>query len=216
MLDVLHPGHPDRQDTEVFIQAVFARQYDADIRHFMPHMVRLSYDDSGELYSAVGYREAADGPLFLEHYLDSPVETAMAHAMEQPVSRNDIVEVGNLAEVGPGGARDAIIALTAYLYGAGYHWVAITAVPRLVNAFQRIGLRTVYLADADIMRLPESERSLWGRYYDNRPKVVGGDIRLGYRALEAMKHELPEGCCELMNVGRNLGMAWARQHGVNA
>ena len=47
--------------------------------------------------------------------------------------------MGNLATVSSGGARWLIIALTAYLQGAGYDWVVFTAVRSLRNSFEKPG-----------------------------------------------------------------------------
>jgi hypothetical protein len=44
-------------------------------------------------------------------------------------------------------------------------------------------LRPVELGGATLAHLPEYERADWGRYYDNRPTVMAGDIAHGYQSL---------------------------------
>lgn len=47
--------------------------------------------------AALGYRRAGDEPLFLEQYLDEPIEDAASKAIGRPTARADIVELGNFA-----------------------------------------------------------------------------------------------------------------------
>jgi len=65
-----------------------------------------------------------------------------------------------------------------FLHAAGYRWVLFTAVTHLFNAFQRLGLKPVRLAEAEPGRLPDAGAS-WGRYYEAGPVVCAGDISAG-------------------------------------
>ena len=210
MLDVLHPGHPDREQTEHFIKTVFLEQYNAQIEHFLPHLVRLRYDETGEQYSVAGYQEALSGPLFVERYLRQSVDHELSKRIGQHVTRELIVEVGNLAEAGPGGGRDAIIALVSFLFGAGYRWGVVTAVPKVANGFRRLGLKYVELGVADPKCLTLEEQAQWGSYYDHNPMIRAADLRLTYRVLEVMCHHFPPGCRSIMQEARELGLQWKR------
>jgi len=183
IIEALEVDHPERGKTEQFIHDRFNLEYDADLHNYMPHLVRLS-TRGGELVAAVGYRDAACHGLFVEHYFDDPIETVMGRKLGQKPVRNEIVEVGNLADAHPGGARAAITALTAYLYGAGFRWVVFTGVTKLRNAFFRLGIDTLHIGDADPGRLDTEEQKAWGRYYLAGPRVMAGDIHEGYWALE--------------------------------
>jgi len=210
MLDVLHPGHSDREQAEAFIRDVFAREYGACVQSFMPHLIRLRYDQTGEYYSVAGYKEATSGSLFVEQYLRQSVDYELSHKIGQTVGRNLIVEVGNLAEAGPGGGRDAIIALVSFLFGAGYQWGVVTAVPKLANGFRRLGLKYVDLGVADPQKLSAEQRVAWGSYYDHKPMIRAADLRMTYRVLEVMSHNFPAGCREVMHKSRDLGLQWQR------
>jgi len=183
IVEALEVNHPERSEVEQFIHDRFDVEYHADIQHYMPHLVRLS-TRAGELVAAVGYCDAACHDLFVEHYFDEPIEVVMSRELGQELARHDIVEVGNLAETHPGGARAAITALVAYLYGAGFRWVVLTGVAKLRNAFFRLGIDPVYIGDADPSRLDAGEQKAWGRYYLAEPRIMAGDIHEGYRALE--------------------------------
>jgi len=208
MLDILHPGHSDRYQAEAFIHEVFAKKYNADISVFMPHLIRLRYDETGACYSVAGYKEAVSGELFVEQYLRQSVDYELSRKIGQRVNRDVIVEVGNLAEAGPGGGRDAIIALVSFLFGAGYQWGVVTAVPQLANGFRRLGLKYIELGEADPDKLSPEQRMAWGTYYNHKPMIRAADLRMTYRVLEVMSHNFPAGCRGLMTEARDLGLQW--------
>lgn len=200
-LDIIEPDHADRAEVEAFIRAAFFEVYQARIKLFMPHLVRLRTLHD-HLVAVVGYRDAANHQLFLERYLDRPVEQVLAAHVGQPVCREDIVEVGNLADAAPGGARAAIIILTAFLHSAGYRWVVFTGVPKLRNAFGRLGLEPIELTPADPMRLTPEEREEWGSYYGGQPLVMGGDIMQGFESLDMLRRLLLETWQDAMSQGQ--------------
>jgi hypothetical protein len=121
--------------------------------------------------------------LFLEHYLDHPIEVTLQNRLRQPVRREEVIEVGNLSALYPGAARWLIVALTVMLYDEGYRWVVFTGTKALHNGFHRLGLRPVELGAATLMHLPAEERADWGSYYDHSPKVLAGSIAYGYQSL---------------------------------
>ena len=204
MLDILHSKHKDRTQTEQFIQSVFIQTYGAHIRYFMQYLIRLRYDKTGTCYSVAGYNEAGLGMLFVEQYLDQTIEFELSQKTGGLVNRNLIVEVGNLAEVGPGGARDIIIALISFLSGAGFQWGVVTAVPKLSNAFHRLGLEWVDLGLADPNVLSVDERTSWGTYYDQKPIVRAANLLKSYRVLQN-KRGLPDYCRELIDKAYQMG-----------
>lgn len=177
-----------RASLEQFIHDVYAKQYDADIKHFMPALMGL-HSQNGSYLAALGMRPADQGHLFLEHYLDKPIENLLSdatHYEDNEISRNSIVEVGNLAAHHAGGTRWLIIALTAYLQGAGYDWVAFTSVPSLRNSFRKLGLKLFKLGDAELSHLPGNEQEYWGRYYETRPEVMVVNVHHTYGVLEKL------------------------------
>ncbi len=172
----------DRQEVESFIRQCFAAMHGAHIRHFMPRLLSLCAK-SGERIAAFGLRDAAEAPLFLERYLDAPIEQTLQARLDHSVRRDDVIEVGNLSAFYPGAARWLIVAVTVMLHDAGYRWVTFTGTSALRNGFHRLGLRPVELGTATLMHLQPSERADWGSYYDHSPKVFAGDIAHGYQSL---------------------------------
>ncbi len=174
-----------RSEIEQFIHRCFYHAHGADVRHFLPTLMSLRNDD-GDLLGALGLRSAKEERLFLEQYLDRPVEQLLAAKVNRPVDRDGIVEVGNLAVTASGGGRWLITALTAYLQASQGKWVVFTAGPVLCNAFRRLGMNPIDLGSADPSRLDADERSAWGSYYDQEPRVMAGRVEYGFRILQGL------------------------------
>lgn len=172
------PEETRRPAFEAYIQQRFRKAHGADIRHFMPELFGLN-NASGELCAVAGVRLANTEELFLERYLDEPIDPLISAAANQTVDRTGIVEVGNLAASDTGSARLSIIAITYLLAMGGLEWVAFTGNIGLVNSFHRLGLKPVTLCAADPARLGDDRHS-WGSYYDSKPWVHVGNIRAGF------------------------------------
>jgi hypothetical protein len=190
-----HPGrieqlarnHPRRTCLERFIAEVYLRRYGARINHFAEQLIAFQ-DEAGNWLAAAGYTPATDAPLFVEQYLDVPVEEALTARIGAPVARHQVVEAGNLAAVGPGAARNMIVALAVLLHRLQLGWVVLTGTRTLRNAFFRLGLVPLALVHASPQRLPDRGSS-WGSYYQMDPTVVAADITAGFLSLQA-RHRL--------------------------
>lgn len=177
-------GDPLRAELVQYIQQRFFEAHGADVQMFMPELLGLR-TANGALCASAGLRLASHEPLFLEHYLDSPIEQAATGLLGASVQRASIVEVGNLAASNLGSARLCIITLTWLLAVRGLEWVVFTGNTSLVNSFGRLGLRPVTVCAADPLRLGE-HRHDWGRYYQTRPHVHIGNIRAGFAHLQGL------------------------------
>ena len=165
----------DRQAVERAITKKFERAYGAHLKHFLPDLMRL--DVAGELGAVAGINAASNGALFLEQYLDRPVEQAVAGAVMTPVDRHGIVEIGNLAANIPGHAYSLFAALATTLSISGFRWVVCTATPQVAAMLSRMGFSSQAICAADPSLL-ESDATDWGDYYATRPRVLAGDVRL--------------------------------------
>lgn len=178
-LEPIHRTHPHRDACEHFIAARFQRAYGARVAHFSPYLLGIR-DSLARWRAASGYTPADGRTLFLEQYLDAPIEVELARCRGRPVARDSIVEVGNLAAVSPGMARTLIPMLAQHLDRLGYEWVAFTATRELRNTFTRLGLDPIALATAEPARLPDGGAH-WGSYYANNPIVMAGKVSHGVR-----------------------------------
>lgn len=175
-------GDGDRGELEAFIHARFESIHHADVHHFLPELIGLQ-DSHGRLIAAAGMRPASQGALFLERYLDEPLEGVVSRLAGRAVAREQLVEVGNLAALSAGSARVIITAVTWLLAARGLQWVAFTGASTLVNSFHRLGLEPTVIAEADPQRL-NGEMASWGSYYAQHPLVYAGNIGYGHDELE--------------------------------
>ena len=98
----------DREEVERFITDIYAKSYNAEISVHYPILMSVR-DEAGKLLAATGFRPAQSEPLFLEQYLDAPIEAVLN------APRSQIVEIGNLASQGGGASLFLFAALAAYL-----------------------------------------------------------------------------------------------------
>jgi hypothetical protein len=131
--------------------------------------------------AGLGYRRASDGGLFLESYLDEPVEVEVGKALGRSIARSDVVEIGNFA------ADNAFVMLELWgaaandLAGSSEIAVATLTAP-LRRIFNRIGLPFVSVRPARPERLGQGARE-WGSYYQQDPQVCAGVIADGQAAI---------------------------------
>src|SRR5690606_2503071 len=162
-LSLLRGQDPGRAAVEAFIAERFHRHHGARISEFLPALLALRC--RGELCAALALRPAALGNLFLEHYLDTPAEQAIAALTRGPVSRSGVVEVGALG-AGRGGASGLLcLRRRAGVHPAGLHGVRFTGTPGVVRGLGKLGFTIRGLCPARPQALP-GERAQWGSYDD--------------------------------------------------
>jgi len=179
-----------RAAAETFISQRFAESYGSRIEAFMPRLFSVRNRD-GNMCGAFGLRSASRN-LFLEQYLDTPIEHVIASHAGSRIERRVIVEVGHFSGAFPGAARAMIGLLTERLHHEGYEWVVFTGTAGLRNAFSRMGLFPLDIQAATADRIPVEERAAWGSYYEHAPRVLAGNVRAGYQAMRVPA--LPR-CC---------------------
>lgn len=173
-----------------FVRQQFSRHHAASIDSLMPWQCSLR-DGKQALVASVGLRSAAFGPLFLEHYLEAPIEQQLAQALQQPVARDEILEVGNLAATS-GHARLLFLSMARYLASQRFRYVVFTATDKVQEIIQQLGLSPIHLAQASAERVPDA--SVWGSYYQRSPMVLAGEIKEGWRHLQTLPAVLDKLC----------------------
>lgn len=194
--------HSDRIEVQDFIRRIFMQAHQAELSVFYPHL--LAFNTNEQVRSVVGYRDGSAPDLFSAQYFDLPVHERASQCLGEAVVPKDMVEVGNLAIFDHGQARWVIAATTVFLAAAGYRWVLFTAGKPLANAFKRLGLKPLPLAEADPNRLPDRGAS-WGSYYSGQPKVYLGDIHAGLQKLHGLGLKRPN-LQHLFRSAQNLGL----------
>ncbi|MGL4827184.1 MAG: thermostable hemolysin [Vibrionaceae bacterium] len=170
-------------ELQAYIQEAYSKAFNATIPHFLPMLAGL-YRADGVLVGACGMNLASDGRLYLENYLDQPIEQAVAKKLAIAVpARQKIIEIGNFASSEPGNARLMFAALCKLLCDNQLDFVVFTGTAKLRRSFERLSLNPVELALADA-KMVGSDADAWGEYYSNQPKVMVGDINAGKAVLE--------------------------------
>ena len=169
----LYPADDSRrEELEHFVHDVFASKHGARVCSFMPTLLAMR-NDQGNVCSVAGFRCAAEQGLFLERYLDEPIEYAIASSARQQVSRSEIVEVGNLAGLNCRSAMRLVLDLPRILLDRGHRWIVFTATDTLRQLLATYHAPLFDLAAATASRV-ENTSDEWGRYYETQPRVMAG------------------------------------------
>jgi hypothetical protein len=171
-LSLYRASDPHREDLERFVRDVFASKHGARVCSFMPTLLAMR-NDAGDVCSVAGFRCAAGQPLFLEQYLDEPVERAISTFSGQQVDRSQIVEVGNLAGVSCRSAMRLVLDLPRILLEGGHRWIVFTATDTLRGLLASYHAPLLDLAEASVSRV-QGAGDDWGQYYERRPRVMAG------------------------------------------
>lgn len=166
----------DSKGVEDFIVQTYAKAYGAKIGVHYPILMSVR-DEAGTILAALGFRYAANGPLFLEQYLSHSVEDIL------DTPRSAITEIGNLASSGGGASSFLFVALSAYLDGKGQTHAVITGTNFIEKRLRTLGLRPIRLSAADPGLLLHKNEN-WGTYYDTDPHVLVGQVDHGYHSLQ--------------------------------
>lgn len=168
------PTSTHRAAIQTYIHDRFARVHHAEVTHFLPNIISLGC--GGEYSAAVGLAPANGDRLFAEHYLDAPIEQIISEKTGVCVTRNHIMEIGNLVSTWKGSSLLLFIVIGEVMERLGYHYVLFTGTREVKALLARLRYSPTVLADADPNRLPDAGES-WGSYYTNQPQVMFGDNR---------------------------------------
>jgi thermostable hemolysin len=163
-----------RAHVEHYIAEHFYSYYQAQLASFLPYF--LATHSENQISSALGFHPAHTGEqLFLEQYLDHDIQSTLGRLFHRTISREDVVEIGNLTSSKKGSSHILFVLTAAILYEAGYKWVVFTATKQVETLLTKLGLTPVCVCNADPERLSD-QGSSWGSYYDQKPKVLAGNL----------------------------------------
>lgn len=154
-----------------FVENQYKKVHRASIECDFPTLM-AACDHRGQLLAAAGIR-APGQRFFLENYLEKSAEQVLSDRFNNPVAREKIIEVGNLA-----GGRDRLATLYLmhqmweYLIRCGFEYLILTGTRSLLYKFRQLPLH--HLADANAEQIPGASK--WGSYYDDEPRVVTGRL----------------------------------------
>ncbi|NQV69389.1 MAG: thermostable hemolysin [Pseudohongiella sp.] len=175
-----------RPQVEAYIESKFKASYGATPSEYLPLLLTLRCVD--QLSGAAGISIAAlEERLFLEQYLDLPVEQVLQQTLGSEVQRQGIVEIGNLVATTNGASRIIFIVLASVLYQAGFEWMVFTATKPLLAGFKKLGFENYSLGKAELARLSSDSAESWGSYYQNKPEVVAGRLSCAMDIIQSRK-----------------------------
>jgi len=164
----------NRKAVESYISDQFYKEHHAKLLHFMPQLLSM---ECGSIASgAVGIRSAKNEKLFLEQYFEKSAEQHISTVFQQPVLRDDIVEIGNLVATRRGSSYLLFVILASILHEAGYRWVICTATSQVEHIIRKMKFDSDVLCEANPEKLTD-DVSNWGTYYSNHPRVIVGDVK---------------------------------------
>jgi hypothetical protein len=184
-LTPVRAGDAARAELEAYVHARFAAKHGAEVRSFMPTLVAFR-NRHGELRGVTGLRGADESHLYLEQYLDQPIEDRLSAALRarstaasvdrggvRAIRRDEIVEVGNLAGASCRAAVRMVAQLPVFLMQRRYAWIVFTATSALQQILEGFGAPLIELGRADPHSVANAGDA-WGRYYETDPRVFAG------------------------------------------
>ena len=165
-LDVFAKTSPGRTDVESFIINGFQKSYNASVSVNMPWVLAIK---DGQFKAALGIRSAVN-PLFIEQYLDTPIENVISNVASN-VSRDEIAEIGNLYSNAKRFTLPLFLVTAVSLFCNNYRYMVFSGTEHVLKLIQKIGVDTRFIVDADQNKLNPSTDD-WGSYYHTNPKVV--------------------------------------------
>ena len=178
-------GSAGREKVENYVADQFSAIYNAKISSFMPYLITMNCE--GGISATAGMRPADQQPLFLEQYLGQPIEQALSEQSTTPVSRQHIVEIGNLAATRRGSSQLLFLLLTGLLDHTQFEWIVFTGNQQIAKSLQRLGVELHNLGDADPEQLSLDKKSDWGSYYQSNPHVFCANIAQGKGAMDSSR-----------------------------
>ncbi|MBL4681474.1 MAG: thermostable hemolysin [Pseudomonadales bacterium] len=172
-LTISKDGEVTHGNVNKLISKAYAKHFQCDLRHFLPSSFSLV--SSNEVVACTGFQSADHSELFLEQYLDKPIEQALSIAMDSSIERKDIVEIGGFAVTSSNHALSFMLQLAPAFQNLGFRYAVCTVTYPVRKYLKNLGLDTVFLGDATPDMVDTSDNA-WGSYYRLKPVILGGNI----------------------------------------
>lgn len=157
------------------VSSQYRLHFGAACHHPLPTALNLY--DGDRLVGTTGFCGAADTGLFLEQYLDRPIETYL-----DGYDRKAIVEIGGFAVTDRCYAGPLMISLAETVASREFEVAVCTVTAPVRKCLTRLGIVPVTLAAATADRISDSDA--WGNYYALDPVVAAGNIATSIDAIE--------------------------------
>lgn len=174
-------------------------------KHYLIVEAQLGFDSVLAACSSISF--AYERQLFSENYLNQPVQTAITEEFHVQGCRSTICEIGSLstdpALIPSVSQVVAYFPWFAHYLGCEFSLVTVTSYMRA--ALRDAGVNFEPLCQTDATKLPEEERSKWGRYYDFEPQTGIIDLKrlnfldeIAERGTQSNEMQIKLGCYGLV------------------
>jgi hypothetical protein len=157
------------------IRTQYQQHFSCQLQHSLPYSLSQLDHEQHQILACTGYQPASEGALFLEQYLDEPVDDCLQRRTNEYVSREQIVEIGGFAVGHQRHALPFMLLLAPRLAELGFKTVVCTVTRPMQRCLRTLGIVSTLVADADPARV-DTRNNAWGTYYDFKPVVLAGDI----------------------------------------
>ena len=171
-----------RPSLEEFIRSSYETIFNAKLKGFLPQLV-AAYTEDDQIQAAFGYSDADRNSLFLESYIDEPIDALLTRRLNRTVPRSKIVEVGNLSIDRSANSIESMRDIARYLQSLGYEWIVCTATRYLRLLFLKSGAKPITIAQASPKRV-NNDGTNWGNYYATRPAILVGHVDRSIHQIE--------------------------------
>ncbi|PCK32900.1 thermostable hemolysin [Pseudoalteromonas piscicida] len=156
-----------REELEHAIHRGFAHAFGADIHEYYPLLSHLNYRQTD---CFLGLRFATKEPLFVEQYLNHPIEQCLSMVAK----RSHIAELGNLFSTGRMATLGHFIVLTQALLESDVRYLVFTATKqvRALMKLCQVEVNKISLAHDTIASAKD-----YGSYYECAPMVCSVDLQ---------------------------------------
>ncbi len=175
--EVVGVGSTEFGKAQALVASQYKRHFGSLHHHTLPNSFNM-YSGS-QLVGCAGFAGAADAPLFLEQYLDLPVELAVSP--EPNLSRAQIVEIGGLAVRHKRYVLPLMMQLAPELLHRQFSMAVCTVTGPVRGCLDKLGIEATVLGAADPAKL--CSPGDWGSYYELDPQVLAGSIQTGVAAI---------------------------------
>ena len=163
----------ERVRVESFISDKYKEIHNASLSEFFSTLF-AGYTEN-RMQVAIGMENLSGKDAFLEQYLETPVQVSLEKFTQSKVSRDKLVEIGNLASLNMENAKLMVAFLVFHLSRQKIEWAVCTGTVAVRYVLQQMGLHFHVIDKANPNALGAAQKQ-WGNYYQQKPFVLAINV----------------------------------------
>lgn len=163
----------ERVRVESFISDKYKEIHNASLSEFFSTLF-AGYTEN-RMQVAIGMENLSGKDAFLEQYLETPVQVSLEKFTQSKVSRDKLVEIGNLASLNMENAKLMVAFLVFHLSRQKIEWAVCTGTVAVRYVLQQMRLHFHVIDKADPNVLGAAQKQ-WGNYYQQKPLVLAINV----------------------------------------